>query len=101
MNVSRERRVATSCALSGNLAHRTEAAAAWLLYAIFGLLPVDAASWLGSALGPITDQQAELEACSRHQHIVGSHGGDANVERDWFHKNPLSGGKAAKGGKAA
>lgn len=35
------------------MAHRGEAAAAWLLYGLFALLPVDVASWLGSALGRV------------------------------------------------
>ena len=33
------------------MAQRGEATAAWLLYGLFTLLPVDAASWLGGALG--------------------------------------------------
>ena len=51
MNASEARRAANNLALAGSLAHRGEAAAAWLLYGLFALLPVDAASWLGGALG--------------------------------------------------
>ena len=38
-------------AILWGLAHRGEAVAAWLLYAVFAMLPLDAASWLGGALG--------------------------------------------------
>ena len=57
--------MATSSALSGNLAHQAEAAAAWLLYAIFGLLPVDAASWLGSALGRLVGPHLRVTRTAR------------------------------------
>jgi Kdo2-lipid IVA lauroyltransferase/acyltransferase len=42
--------VALKSALRARIGDPAEAGATWLLYAVFGLLPVDAASWLGGAL---------------------------------------------------
>jgi KDO2-lipid IV(A) lauroyltransferase len=42
--------VALKTFLRSKVGNPAEAAATWLLYAVFGLLPVDAASWLGGAL---------------------------------------------------
>lgn len=57
--------MAISSALIGSLAHRAEAVAAWMLYAVFGLLPVDAASWLGSALGRLVGPHLRVTRTAR------------------------------------
>ncbi|MDP6645312.1 MAG: lauroyl acyltransferase [Rhodospirillales bacterium] len=57
--------MAISSVLIGSLAYRAEAVAAWLLYAVFGLLPVDAASWLGSALGRLVGPHLRVTRTAR------------------------------------
>ena len=52
-------------ALGGSLAQRGEAAAAWLLYGLFAILPVDAASWLGGTLGRLVGPKLRVSRNAR------------------------------------
>ena len=52
-------------ALRTGVAHPAEAAATWLLYALFGLLPVDAASWLGGALARLVGPRLRVTKNAR------------------------------------
>lgn len=63
--VSKPWRVARNLALGDSLAQRSEAAAAWLLYGLFTILPVDAASWLGGALGRLVGPKLEVSRNAR------------------------------------